>query len=252
LIVFVVGCLRQESLDESLAILFGIGFEWFLVLAFFPLLRSGLLLHLLEVLLLFGVDGVDDGPSPLSLGIWIEPDEEAQIRQSVLPARKTPGGCFPRSKMRLDILRTDESSQIGVGHRNVWKSVTNLEGRTLFVCAVKIIEFLEGRLGPDDESTKMSSRCKLEKVEACNTAELNTGNVSESLEKRSFLIVNNQRTTSLDVTSVPQFTFTSSNLLRSDNLLDVGESVDVLEEGDGRLGLLNIDDGFVGNDQRNL
>jgi len=248
----VVGCLRQESLDESLAIFFGGGFEWFLFFALFPFFCASFLLHLLEMLLLLGIDGVDDGPSPLSLGVWVEPDEEAQIGKGILPARKTPGRCFPCSEMRLDILRADESSQIGVGHRDVWKSVTDFEGGTLFVCAIKIIEFLEGRLRPNDKSTKMSTRCKLEEVEACNTAQLNTRNVSESLEKRSLLVVNNQRTTSLDVASVPQFTFTRSNLFRIDNLFDVRISIEMLEEGDSRLGFLNIDNSFVRNDQRNL
>jgi len=111
---------------------------------------------------------------------------------------------------------------------------------------------LEGRFRPDDKSTKMSSGCELEKVEACHAAELNTRNVSESLEKRSFLVVNNQRTTSLDVTPVPQFTLTSANPLRIDNLLDVGVSVEVLEEGDGRLGLLTVYDGLVRDDQWDL
>jgi len=98
----------------------------------------------------------------------------------------------------------------------------------------------------------MSSGCKFQEVEARDTAKLNSGNVSESLEQRSLLVIDDQRTTSLNITPVPQFTLTSTNLFGVDDLLDIGISVQSLQKSDGGLGLLQINDGFVRDDQRNL
>jgi hypothetical protein len=53
----------------------------------------------------------------------------------------------------------------------------SLLGRLLGVGAVDDVELLEGVLGPDDEAAKVTTRGKLEEVQALNAAELNTGDV---------------------------------------------------------------------------
>jgi len=97
----------------------------------------------------------------------------------------------------------------------------------------------ESRLGPDDESTEVTSGSEGEEVEGTNVGSLDSGNVAESLDETLVLSVDDEGTTSLTVLAVTGFSGTGANLLRSDDLGDISVSLETLKGGDGLLGLLD-------------
>lgn len=115
-----------------------------------------------------------------------------------------------------------------------------LEARLLLVDRV---EGGNGRLGPDDESTNVTTRGELEEVEGLNGAGLDTGDVLESPDDTLVLGVDDEGTPPLPVPPVPHLTLTGPDLPRVGNLGDVGVGSDSLEELDGSLGLVGGLDG---------
>lgn len=118
--------------------------------------------------------------------------------------------------------------------------MSSLEARLLLVDRV---EGSNGRLGPDDESTNVTTRGELEEVEGLDGAGLDTGDVLESPDDTLVLGVNDEGTPPLPVPPVPHLTLTGPDLPRVGNLGDVGVGSDSLEELDGSLGLLGGLDG---------
>lgn len=98
----------------------------------------------------------------------------------------------------------------------------------------------------------MSSRSKGEEIESANISEFNARDVSESLVHGGLSVVDDQRTTSLDITTVSELTLTGSDLLGVNNSLDISVSVEILEDLDGLLGLFDIGDGLGVKDEGNL
>ena len=70
--------------------------------------------------------------------------------------------------------------------------------------AEDVIEQGEGTLSPDDETTEVTTRSELEEVEPPDVDYLNTGKVTEGLDNTVVLVVDNERTTALAVTTVPE------------------------------------------------
>lgn len=99
------------------------------------------------------------------------------------------------------------------------------------------IKEAEGALGPDNETSEMSSRGELEEVQSPDVDELNTGQVAESLDNTVVLIVDDKRTTALTMSAVPEFSFAGTDFAGVGNLDDISVGVEGLEESDGLLGL---------------
>jgi len=109
----------------------------------------------------------------------------------------------------------------------------------------------EGGFGPDTEATEVSSGGEGEEVEGADVGGLDSGDVAESLDDTLVLSVDDEGSTTLTVLAVAGLTGTGANLLRGDNLGDIGVSLETLEGGDGFLGLLNrLDRG--GDDEGDL
>lgn len=164
-------------------------------------------------------------------------------------------GLTGGSDDRLDLVRVDETGDVSsrdLGGReadkncqfdNMAVSRTNknpLEARLLLVDRV---EGGNGRLGPDDESTNVTTRGELEEVEGLNGAGLDTGDVLESPDDTLVLGVDDEGTPPLPVPPVPHLTLTGPDLPRVGNLGDVGVGSDSLEELDSSLGLVGGLDG---------
>lgn len=164
-------------------------------------------------------------------------------------------GLTGGSDDRLDLVRVDETGDVSsrdLGGReadkncqfdNMAVSRTNknpLEARLLLVDRV---EGGNGRLGPDDESTNVTTRGELEEVEGLNGAGLDTGDVLESPDDTLVLGVHDEGTPPLPVPPVPHLTLTGPDLPRVGNLGDVGVGSDSLEELDSSLGLVGGLDG---------
>jgi len=199
-----------------------------------------------------GVLGLLDGLSSLHLGVRVELDKVAKVGDGI----PLHGAVFDLSllgsEMRLDFLRIDQTTQIGVGESNSGKSESDFELRTLFVSSIDLVELLESALGPNNKSSEMTSGSELEEVQSLNAAELHTGDVTESSQESGLLIVDDQGTSAFDVSPVPHLTTTSSDFLRVDNSLNIGIGVEGLQDSDGSLGLLNRVDGVVGDDEGNF
>ena len=154
------------------------------------------------------------------------------------------GGLAGSSDDGLDFVRVDKSGDIRVGDLGSWE----VEARLLLV---NLVEGRDGRLGPDDESTDVSSWSELEEVELVNGAGLDTWNVLESSNESLVLSVDDKRTSSLSVSPVPHLSLSSSDLSGVGNLGDIGVSGESLEELDSGLGLGGrLDTG--GDDKRDL
>jgi hypothetical protein len=98
---------------------------------------------------------------------------------------------------------------------------------------------------------------ELEEVEGVDWASLNTWDVAESADDIVAVLlwlVDDQRTTALSVTTVPELSLTSPKLARVLDLLNVWASTDRLEESDGGRGLPQgtTSDSGRGNDERDF
>lgn len=85
-----------------------------------------------------------------------------------------------------------------------------LESRWLGGGAVDLIQGGKSRGGPDDEASKVTAWCKLEKVERENGGGLDAGDVAESADELFPIfvwVVDDQRSTSLAVTAASEFSF---------------------------------------------
>jgi len=87
------------------------------------------------------------------------------------------------AELGLDLVRVEETAKIGVGDQRAGKLVVNLAGGVLAVCSVDLVQLLEGRLGPDAETSNVTSGGELEEVKTCHVDSLNSGKVSEGLEQ---------------------------------------------------------------------
>lgn len=129
--------------------------------------------------------------------------------------------------------------------------VVFLVDRCLLSGAVDLVEESESTLSPDNKATEMATRSELEKVQSADIDELNTGQVAECLDDTVVLVVDNERTTALAVSAVPEFSFTSTELAGVGDLDDISVGVEVLEESDGLL-CLGVRLGGVVDDERNF
>ena len=97
-----------------------------------------------------------------------------------------------------------------------------------------VVQFSEGAFSPDDESSDVSSGGELEEIESADVNSLNTGDVSQGSDKRNVLsTVDDKWSSSGSVSSVSEFTETSSNLDGVGNFLDIIESSDISQESNG-------------------
>ena len=115
--------------------------------------------------------------------------------------------------------------------------VVLLVARSLVEGTEDLVKEAESTLGPDDEAAEVTARRELEEVEAANVDELDTGEVAERLDDAVVLVVDDEGTTALAVTAVPQLALARAELARVRDLDDVGVRLEGLEESDRLLGL---------------
>lgn len=149
----------------------------------------------------------------------------------------------------MDLVGVDDSGDVGVGHLMDGKGPSFLLLAGLGVGSEDVVEFLEGTLGPYDESSNVTSGGQLEKVESADVSDLNSGNVSQSLDEGNISsTVDNQRSSSGSVSSVSELSFSGSDLDGVNDLLDIRPSSDILEESNGLLSSFDFFGG-IGDDQ---
>lgn len=153
-------------------------------------------------------------------------------------------GLTSWSEDGLDLIGVDESGDI---RRS---DLGDGEGEARLVL-VDVVEGSNGRLGPDDESTDVTSWGELEQVELVNWAGLDTWDVLEGSNDTLILGVDDEGSSSLPVSPVPHLSLSSSDLSGVGNFGDVGVGGNGFEELDGGLGLVDRLDGR-GEDEGNF
>ena len=144
---------------------------------------------------------------------------------------------------RLDLIGVDDTGEIGVGHGG--------GGDALSGVSVDLVEGIEGGLGPDAESSHVSSRSELQEVQAVHAAELDTGKVAEGEFDAVVLSVDDEGTTAHSVSAVTHLTLTGTDLLGVSGLFDIIEGTNGRKNVLGGGSLLSGFDGGV-DDKRNL
>lgn len=110
------------------------------------------------------------------------------------------------------------------------------------------VELLEGRLGPDNKTTEMSSRSELKKTESLNIQNIDSGDVTESSGAISILTVDNNWSELLLVLVVAHLSLSGASALGSVHPFDISPDMRAAEEGNSLLGLAERLD-LVRNDE---
>merc|ERR1719378_1596957 len=142
-----------------------------------------------------------------------------------------------RSDSLLDLVRVYQPCQIRVGHFWTWKIVVVLLSRVLSPCSEDRVQSVECTFGPNTESSEMTARTQLEEVQPVDFEQLNSRNVAESLTDTMVFVVDDQRSAAHSVSSVSQFSLSSSDFLRVNTFLDIIVCTQPLQEGDSCLRL---------------
>jgi len=92
----------------------------------------------------------------------------------------------------------------------------------------------------------------LQEVQVLNIADFNTRNVSECLDEWSLFGINNEWSSSLNVSSVSHLSNTNSDLAGILNSFNVIKSAESLQDGNGFGGLVQSLDGLIVNNKRDF
>jgi hypothetical protein len=195
--------------------------------------------------------GLENGVSALGQSIRVEANHGTQVGKRVALEGSTTDTTLSRTKLGLDFIGVDETVQVGVEHDVAGQVVVLLGGGGTSPRTPGIVEVLEGRTSPDDETTQVTTRSKLKEIQTVNMAEFDTRQVAEGAGDTLILLVDDQRTTSHDVTTTTELTLTSTELLRVANLFDISRGADSLEKLVGDLGLGDGLSGII-DDQGNF
>jgi hypothetical protein len=102
-------------------------------------------------------------------------------------------------------------------------------------------------LGPNDKAANVTTRCKLEKVEATDIDYLNSRQIAECLDNAAVLIIDDQGAAALAVAAIPHLSLTRAKLARVGHLHDVAVRAEGLEKCNGLLCLEEGLDGITDN-----
>lgn len=145
---------------------------------------------------------------------------------------------FDGGNDRLNFIGVDDSGNISVGHNRSFQFIV----RFLFTGSLEgsenIVQSHASGLSPDDESTQLSSGGQGLEVQSVDISDFNTRDVSESLNEFDVFVSIDDEGSFLDLVSfVSQFSFSSSQGLGVNDLLDVFVGSEFLQESDSLVGL---------------
>ena len=184
-------------------------------------------------------------------GIRIQLLQELAVLQGVAMRLGEHDGDWLGDEGLGDFVGLEQASEVGVGHLGSRKMESFLDCGGLGVGAEDGVELAESTLGPDDQTSNVSTRSKLQQVETVNGKSGDTRDVAEGLLDSSFGVVDNEGSLLLLMTAVAGLSFTGTDVLGVVDLLDVIPDSDGLEEGNGFLGLLESFD-LVADDEWDL
>jgi len=152
----------------------------------------------------------------------------------------------------LDRVGLDDTSDIGVGKDGTGEEVSLLDCGSLVSSSEDSVELLEGGLGPDHETSQVTSGGQEQQVQGVHVGNLNTSQISEGSLGGGSLVSDNDEGTSLDLLgSVPQASL-SRGLLGDLGSLNILIGLELGQEGEGSLGLLEGLNSVSGDNQGEL
>lgn len=168
------------------------------------------------------------------LGEWVESLHDGLVGKWVLLVLVVSSNALSNlSQLGLNLVGVDDSGNIGAVHDGSVQSVSLLLLGDVGWGSKDGVEGLEGILGENDESSKMTTWGELEDVKSVNTAGIDSWEVSSGLLDTGGLIsVDNEWTLSHDVSGVSVFSSTLSDLLGLSNLSEIITSSEVLESSE--------------------
>ena len=175
--------------------------------------------------------------------VRIEAEHDLLVAQRVLlldASTLGQGSALRSAEDTLDFRAVDQTAEIGLRDNVGRQKEVLLELGRLGGGAIDVVKSLESGRGPDNESSEVTTRSKLEKVQGVDGAGLNTGQVAGSRNELLAInlgVVDDQRTTTLAVAAASELTLTSTELLGLLSLLDVGSSTDSSQDGQSGAGL---------------
>ena len=178
-----------------------------------------------------------------SLGGRVENLHESFVLKRVLLAL----GCLLSANLLhaefgLNLIRVDDSSEVGACHHVPSKLEALLLLASLAVGTEEGIQLLEGVLSEDDKTTKMTARGELEKVQSLHVANVNTGEVSGSLLDEIVLFtVDDERTTFEDESAVAHLSGSRAELFGGASAGEVTTEANVVEALKELGGFLNVE-----------
>jgi hypothetical protein len=164
------------------------------------------------------------------------------IVERVLLGDVLDDGSLNLAELGLNLVRVDDSSEISAVHHVSVEDIATLLDVSSSVVSEDTVEGLEGVLGPDNKSAEVTTRGELEEVKSVNVDKVDTGEVSGgSLHILVLLTIDNQRSTSEDISGVSEFALASSHLLGVSGSLHVFASTDALEGLEESLSGVNVE-----------
>lgn len=192
------------------------------------------------------VDGLLlDGAALEGSGVGVQVEEGLVVDEGVLAVNRALVGLLG-AEMGLDLGGVDDAAQVGVGDGGTGDDETRL------LLGEDVVESGEGRLGPDEEATNVTSGGELEEVETVDVGDLEAGNVAESLANVLTSVGDEEGAATLDETSVAGLTVTGTESAGGLDALDVLVGVDGLEDLGGLLGLGDSSEVGGGDDEGDL
>mmetsp|Transcript_24306 Transcript_24306/g.23918 ORF Transcript_24306/g.23918 Transcript_24306/m.23918 type:complete len:230 (-) Transcript_24306:249-938(-) len=117
------------------------------------------------------------------------------------------------SQLALDLVRVDDSGKVSTGQDASVKHVALLLNTLCSVVSEHLIQRRESILGPDDESSEVTSRSELEKVESVDTAGIHSWEVlGHPSDKVVLISIDDEGTLPHDISRVPHLSMSGSHL----------------------------------------
>ena len=185
------------------------------------------------LLLLVGASNLVEG---------VESVHESAVLKRVLLSDVLDNGGLDLAELGLNLIGVNDSGEVSAVHHVSVENVSTLFNVSSAVVSEDTVEGLEGVLGPDDESAEVTTGGELEEVKSVNVDEVDTWEVSGgSLHILILLSVDDEGTTSEDISGVSHFALASSDLLGVSGSLHVITSTNTLEGLEEGLSGVNIE-----------
>lgn len=204
----------------------------------------------------FGVFGLELGETVLlgllggllgsltgQLGVGVKSLHHGLVLQWVLLGGALNKGVLAGgAELALNLVRVDDSGEVGAGHHVSIKLVTTLLNTLLSVGTEHLVQHLESVSGEDDESAEVTTWGELEEVESVHGASVNTWEVAGgSLQVGVLVTVHNKWTLGHGEAGVSHLVEASAGGLGGTDSSQVLGDTDGLEGSEEGLGGVNVE-----------